>query len=96
VADNLNRSDQKRLFDNVIIKLLSAIVSGAITGVHVSENGLVTKRTLVIELDDGEGTTKEVSASIPGAIANMFIENGKIVWEGDVLSKIIKTKRVYG
>lgn len=92
LAHKLSFEERKIIFDTATIKLPRSITTGTVQNISCFTGNIVKYNDIIIEIDNEEGNTQKVHASVDGLVVKVYVKVGKIINAGEQIAEILIPK----
>ncbi|MDM1708060.1 AAA family ATPase [Thiopseudomonas alkaliphila] len=92
LAHKLSFEEQKIIFDTVTIKLPRSITIGTVQSIPCFTGSIVNYNDIIIEIDNEEGNTQKVNASVDGLVVKVCVKVGETINAGEQIAQILVPK----
>jgi AAA+ superfamily predicted ATPase len=92
LAHKLTFEERKKVFDTATIKLPRSITIGTVQNIPCLAGNIVNYNDILIEIDNEEGNTQKVNASVDGLVVKVCVKIGETVNAGEQLAQILLPK----
>ncbi len=88
----LSFEERKILFDTATIKFPRSITTGTVQNIPCFTGNIVKYNDIIIEIDNEEGNTQKVNASVDGLVVKVCVKVGEIINAGEQIAQILVPK----
>lgn len=92
LAHKLSFEERKIIFDTATIKFPRSITTGTVQNISCFTGNIVKYNDIIIEIDNEEGNTQKVHASVDGLVVKVYVKVGKIINAGEQIAQILVPK----
>ncbi|EPT2284797.1 ATP-binding protein [Escherichia coli] len=92
LAHKLSFEERKIIFDTATIKFPRSITTGTVQNIPCVTGNIVKYSDIIIEIDDEEGNTQKVNASVDGLVVKVCVKVGEIINAGEQIAQILVPK----
>jgi len=92
LAHKLSFEERKIIFDTATIKFPRSITTGTVQNISCFTGNIVKYNDIIIEIDNEEGNTQKVPASVDGLVVKVYVKVGKIINAGEQIAQILVPK----
>ena len=92
LAHKLSFEEQKIIFDTVTIKLPRSITTGTVQSIPCFTGSIVNYNDIIIEIDNEEGNTQKINASVDGLVVKVCVKVGETINAGEQIAQILVPK----
>lgn len=92
LAHKLSVEERKKIFDTATIKLPRSITTGTVQNIPCLTGNIIKYNDILIEIDNEEGNTKKVNASVDGLIVKVYVKMGETINAGEQIAQILVPK----
>lgn len=92
LAHKLSFEERKTIFDTATIKFPRSITTGTVQNISCFTGNIVKYNDIIIEIDNEEGNTQKVHASVDGLVVKVYVKVGKIINAGEQIAQILVPK----
>lgn len=92
LAHKLSFEERKILFDTATIKFPRSITTGTVQNIPCFTGNIVKYNDIIIEIDNEEGNTQKVNASVDGLVVKVCVKVGEIINAGEQIAQILVPK----
>lgn len=89
LAHKFSFEARKIIFDTVIIKFPRSITTGTVQNIPCVTGNIVKYNDIIIEIDNEEGNTQKVNASVDGLVVKVCVKVGEIINAGEQIAQIL-------
>ncbi|MCD9212424.1 AAA family ATPase [Vibrio cholerae] len=92
LAHKLSFEERKIIFDTATIKFPRSITAGTVQNIPCFTGNVVKYNDIIIEIDNEEGNTQKVNASVDGLVVKVCVKVGEIINGGEQIAQILVPK----
>lgn len=92
LAHKLSFEERKIIFDTATIKFPRSITTGTVQNIPCVTGNIVKYNDIIIEIDNEEGNTQKVNASVDGLVVKVCVKVGEIINAGEQIAQILVPK----
>ncbi|MEQ5149548.1 AAA family ATPase [Providencia stuartii] len=92
LAHKLSFEERKIIFDTATIKFPRSITTGTVQNIPCFTGNIVKYNDIIIEIDNEEGNTQKVNASVNGLVVKICVKVGEIINGGEQIAQILVPK----
>ncbi len=92
LAHKLSFEERKKIFDTATIKLPRSITTGTVQNIPCLTGNIIKYNDILIEIDNEEGNTQKVNASVDGLVVKLCVKIGETISAGEQIAKIFVPK----
>lgn len=92
LAHKLSFEERKIIFDTKTIKFPRSITTGTVQNIPCFTGNIVKDKDIIIEIDNEEGNTQKVNASVDGLVVKVCVKVGEIINAGEQIAQILVPK----
>ncbi|TOP56185.1 AAA family ATPase, partial [Vibrio parahaemolyticus] len=92
LAHKLSFEERKIIFDTATIKFPRSITTGTVQNIPCFTGNIVKYNDIIIEIDNEEGNTQKVNASVDGLVVKVCVKVGEIINAGEQIAQILVPK----
>ena len=92
LAHKLSFEERKIIFDTATIKFPRSITTGTVQNIPCFTGKIVKYNDIIIEIDNEEGNTQKVNASVDGLVVKVCVKVGEIINAGEQIAQILVPK----
>jgi SpoVK/Ycf46/Vps4 family AAA+-type ATPase len=92
LAHKLSFEERKIIFDTATIKFPRSITTGTVQNIPCFTGNIVKYNDIIIEIDNEEGNTQKVNASVDGLVVKVCVKVGEIINAGEQIAHILVPK----
>ena len=92
LAHKLSFEERKIIFDTATIKLPRSITTGTVQNIPCFTGNIVNYNDIIIEIDNEEGNTQKVNASVDGLVVKVCVKVGETINAGEQIAQILVPK----
>ncbi|HAS6242231.1 AAA family ATPase [Vibrio vulnificus] len=92
LAHKFSFEERKIIFDTAIIKFPRSIITGTVQNIPCFTGNIVKYNDIIIEIDNEEGNTQKVNASVDGLVVKVCVKVGEIINAGEQIAQILVPK----
>lgn len=92
LAHKFSFEERKIIFDTATIKFPRSITTGTVQNIPCVTGNIVKYNDIIIEIDNEEGNTQKVNASVDGIVVKVCVKVGEIINAGEQIAQILVPK----
>lgn len=92
LAHKLTFEERKRVFDTATIKLPRSIITGTVQNILCLTGNIVKYNDVLIEIDNEEGNTQKVCATVDGFVVKVCVKIGETINTGEQIAQMLVPK----
>jgi len=92
LAHKLADEERNKVFDTATIKLPRSITTGTVQNIPCFTGNIVKYNDILIEIDNEEGNTQKVNASVDGLVVKVCVKVGETINAGEQIVQMLVPK----
>ncbi|MEQ6970775.1 AAA family ATPase [Pectobacterium polaris] len=92
LVHNISFEERSEIFDTAIIKLPRSITKGTVQNIPCLIGNIVKYNDILIEIDNEQGNTQKVNASVDGLVLKVCVKIGETINAGEQIAQMLVLK----